>query len=237
MNDDNKKLVNSFTKPLTNSLTKPLPNKHLLSWKEDLHKKINCNEEKMLEMARILKSLEEKNIKEDGEIDILEKTMGNTLDNVEKDIENYSNTIIEKIKLVKKCGKEERGKELFKLYKDMYQDAREFFSRRDFKYEKSSLNMKNDQSLYPQTILNCLTSFFEESDNNDWADVLIPIWSLEQMYNDMEIKHTDIYKIHQDLQKKYQYKKKIYENLNGEINNMKQELEELKDFSSRIRNR
>ena len=124
----------------------------------------------------------------------------------------------------------------------MYQDAKNFFSRRDFKYEQSSLKTKNDQglqeSLTPRTILNCLMSFFDEDDVsncNDWADILIPIWSLEQMYNDMEIKHIDIHKTHQELQKKYQYKKKIYENLNEEINNMKQELEELKYFSNKIK--
>ncbi len=212
---------------------KHLKNKHLLSWNNDLCHKIKSNEQKILKMSETLESIKEKNIKEEKEIISLEKTMENTLDNVEKYIKNYSDKIVNKLNQVKHKKYEnshERSDEHFKLYRNMYQDAKEFFSRRDFKYERSTLKTK-----IHDTFQNYLINIFEDEDCNDWADVLIPIWSLEKMYGDMEIKHSNMNKSFESLQKKFQYRKKIYDDLNGEIENMKKELEDLQDFSRKIK--
>jgi len=206
---------------------------HLLSWNKDLCNKIKSNEKKITDMLENINSLGEKNSKKENDIMSLEKTMENTLDHVEKYIKTYSDNIVNKFLKVKNEKYEdprERGNDLFKLYREMYQDAKDFFSHRDFKYENSSLKTK-----LHDTFQNYLEYIFDDEDCNDWANVLIPIWSLEKMYNDMETKHNEMNQSYQSLQKKFQYRKKIYDDLNGEIENMKHELEELKNFSSRIK--
>ena len=206
---------------------------HLSTWNKELSKKIKNKEGNITEISSEMKTLEEMNISTENEILSLEKTMNNTLNNVEKYIENYSNCIKEKLDKVR--GKEynkpsERSKALFSLYKGLYQDAREFFSRREFKYEPSSLKLELDDK-----ILSWLAYLFEEEDCNNWTDVLTPIWSIEYQYSDMERKCKNLNENFKNTLKMYEDKKKIHDKLKNEINIMKKELEALQDFSNKIK--
>lgn len=212
-------------------------NKYLLSWNNDLQIKIKVNEDKILEISSDLKSLDVQNNIYKNEINILEKTMDNTLNNVEKQIDNYSNNIIKKIINMKNSNETDRGEKLFTLYDELHQGPIDFFSKKDFKYEKSFLDMVITTN--PKTFQHYLTNLFTRendiSNNDNWADILIPIETLKQMYNDMKIKYKNINISYENLQIKYQSKKKIYENLICENNNIKQEIKALKDFSSNLK--
>ena len=206
---------------------------HLSSWNEELSKKIKNKEGKITEISTEISTLEDIYNSKENEILSLEKTMDNTLNNVEKYIEKYSNGIKEKLdetqnKEYEKPG--DRSRALFSLYKELYQDARLFFSRREFKYEQSFLKLEINDKL-----LNWLSYFFEEEDCNNWTDVLTPIWSIEYQYADMEAKCKNLNKLFENTSKIYEDKKKVHDKLSDEIDMMKKELEALQDFSHKIK--
>lgn len=208
---------------------------HLSSWNEELSKKIKSKEGKATEISTEINTLKELNNSKENEILSLEKAMDKTLNNVEKYIERYSNGIKEKLDKIRSNEYEkpsERSEALFSLYKELYQDARVFFSRREFKYEPSSLKLElNDK------ILSWLAYLFEEDydNSNNWTDVLTPIWSIEYQYADMELKCKNLNKVFKNTTKMYEDKKKIYDKLSNELDMMKKELEALKDFSNKIK--
>lgn len=206
---------------------------HLSSWSDELFQKIKVKDEEIKKMNLDMNQLEELNTSKKSEILSLEKTMENTLDNVEKYIEQYSNSIIEKIEKIKKNKYENvsnRSEALFSLYKDLYQDSQMFFSKKEFNYVPSTLKIDiNDK------IINWLTSLFEEENYDGWTDILTPIWSIEHQYIDMKEKYNVLTKVYKDIEKKYEKKKKVYDNLIDELEKMKKELEALKEFSEKIK--
>lgn len=218
---------------IDNMNTKTFKNPHLSSWNDELFKNIKVKNEEIREMSGDIGQLEELNASKKSDLLSLEKTMENTLNNVEKYMEQYSNNVRRKLEEIKENKYEntsDRSKALFSLYKDLYQDARMFFSRREFKYEPSLLKLDiNDR------ILSWLTSLFEEENSDGWADILTPIWSIEHQYIDMETKYKILTNSFENATKNYEEKKKVYDKLSNEVEKMKKELEALKEFSEKIK--
>ena len=210
-----------------------LKNKHLMSWRNELLKKINLKKEEIREMTSEIEQIDEINKSKKSEILSLEKIMENTVNNVEKYIKEYSSGIvtqIEKINELEHKTIEDKSKVLFSLYKKMYNDACIFFSRKEFKYVPSSLKMNMND-----TFLNWLQSFLEDENYDGWTDILTPIWSIEKQYNDMEKKYTILTKSFNIASEKYKEKKKTYNTLLHDVENMKKEIEALQEFSDKIK--
>jgi len=208
-------------------------NPHLSSWNNELFQKIKLKNDEIKKMSGNMNELEELNTNKKNELFSLEKTMETTLNNVEKYIENYSNNISDKIKKIQNTKYDNlsnKSKSLFSLYKELYKEAICFFSRKEFKYLPSSLKIHmNDK------FLNWLNSLFEEENYDGWTDVLTPIWTIENQYNDMEEKYKVLTKVFDDTSKKYEEKKKVYDKLTNDIEKMEKELNTLKEFSEKIK--
>lgn len=209
-------------------------NPYLSSWNKELFQKIKDKRTETDKMSGEIQKLGDLKTYKESELLSLENVMGNTLTNVEKSIEKYSSSVQSKLEKLQNASFEktsEKSKALFSLYKELYQDARIFFSRNEFKYEPSSLKVEiNDR------ILSWLSYLFDDENSNNWTDILIPIWSLEYQYHDMESKQKGLIKEFEKVTKNYNDKKKVYNELTEEIEKMKKELDALKEFSDKITN-
>ena len=206
---------------------------HLFSWNTELSDKIKGKEEKLSEVSSTINILEDTSTSKENDILSLEKTMDATLNKVEKYIEDYLTNTREKFEDVKNEKYEnskDRSNKLFSLYKQIYEDACIFFSRKEFKYEPSTLKSEINDKLQMW-----LSYIFEEEDCNKWTDVLTPIWSLEYQYIDMEAKCKEMINSYNVTKKMFDEKKEVYQKLNTEISIMKNELAALKDFSDKIK--
>jgi hypothetical protein len=219
-----------------NNNKKSFKHSHISSWNKELSENIKEKEEKLLEVLGTINILEDTRTSKENDIISLEKTMETTLNNVEKYIEDYlTNTLkkFENIKNEKYENSKDRSNKLFSLYKQIYEDSCIFFSRKEFKYEQSTLKSEINDKL--QNWFSYLFQEKEEEDCNKWTDVLTPIWSLEYQYIDMEVKGKDMINSYNITKKIFDEKKEIYKKINTELSIMKNELIALKDFSDKIK--
>ena len=216
-----------------------IKNLYLHSWKNELSNNIKEKEEKILEVLSIISTVENTKNSKENEIKSLEKTMDINLNNVEKHIEDYLTNNQKKFDDIKNNNQylKDRSNKLFSLYKILYEDACIFFSRKEFKYElstlKSEINNKFKLFFYFISNRNNIDNINDIGDDK-WTSILTPIWLLENQYNDMEIKYKEMVDSYNITEKMFNEKKEDYEKLKIELSIMKNELSELTEFSNKI---
>lgn len=198
----------------------------LIKLKETLHEKIRNKNQEIRQISSNMNRLNEKIQIKNKEIEELEKTMLQTINNIETSMNNYSNIIKNKINTYKKLNlsnNSERGKKIFLLYRDLYNQSKNFFSNQEYNEEHTELIENNIKNTIP---------FFNK--NSVWEDILLPINVLESQYKDMNKKYNLLKKNIFSLKENYNEKKIVFDILISEIEKIEQELNALKDFSSKI---
>lgn len=217
-------------------------NPHLYSWEEDLLQKIDDKEIEKNHFSNEKEKLCDIKNKKEDKISSLNNIIDNTLNTVEKSIQNYSDNIVGKLEEIKNTKFEstvDRSKALFGIYKDLFKDAKVFFSKKEFNYENSSLKKeikdKIDENINDK-LLSILSYLFEDDNCENWTEILIPIWSMENQYLYMEGKKKKLVDDFNNTVERYEEKKKRYEEAEKDLEKMKKELEALKNFSLKINN-
>jgi hypothetical protein len=235
MNDSYKRTPTKYI-PINNN-----ENPYLISWKSSLEKKIIEKENELIRIEKDIDNLVKTSEKQKDEVDLLynsiskilkqtDVNINNFCDNIKKKIDDNKNKTEEVLNNINDKGKiiETKGNNLFLLFKDMYKEASNFFSKKEFESKKSTLSKKDNTWL----------SYFSEADyayeQKEWLEWLSPIWTMEEHYkhslNEFKIanKKYDIYK------KKLENKKESFEKIKKELSLLNKEILALENFSDTI---
>ena len=181
-------------------------------WKRNIEIMIEEQNELKEEEINRLNKLNKLKEEKKKEIDILDSEILKNSTYIKKNIENYAKNTSLLLKNIKNTNDFES---MFMIYKKMYENALDFFSRKEF------VDITENNNII-------------DSKNTPWLKLILPMWSLEKYNNTMlddknkKVKEYDIHvnncnTINEKLLK-----------INSELEKLKKELYEITIFSKKI---
>ena len=181
-------------------------------WKRNIEIMIEEQNELKAEEIKRLNKLNKLKEEKKKEIDVLDSEILKNSTYIKKNIENYAKNTSSLLTNIKNTTDFES---MFIIYKKMYENALDFFSRKEF------VDITENNNII-------------DSKNTPWLKLVLPMWSLEKYNNTMlddknkKVKEYDIHvnncnTINEKLLK-----------INSELEKLKKELYEVTIFSKKI---
>ena len=181
-------------------------------WKRNIEIMIEEQNELKAEEIKRLNKLNKLKEEKKKEIDVLDSEILKNSTYIKKNIENYAKNTSSLLTNIKNTTDFES---MFIIYKKMYENALDFFSRKEF------VDITENNNII-------------DSKNTPWLKLILPMWSLEKYNNTMlddknkKVKEYDIHvnncnTINEKLLK-----------INSELEKLKKELYEVTIFSKKI---
>jgi predicted nuclease with TOPRIM domain len=204
--------------------SKKIKDPHLVTWDCSLSQRITEKEHLLEKLKKEMKNTFEEKEKQILFLETIQKNQKEIINKVKKTIQYFFSEIKEKIHSIKETD----STEIFEIYKSIYQTITTFFSKKEFSFVPSTL--KEQQNLNKIQI-----PFFQDQEHEDsWMEWLVPIWNMEEIYNDLSEKYDENKKKLQEINDNYCFLTGEKNQQTKEIELLKKERRTLKEFSDKL---